>query len=169
MENLYTNENLLIIIGVLILVFLGLITVILYFIKKIRKIEVALSYSITKNDIVNNARLDLDDNFFYKKIDEEDKGKTISIEDIENKHKDYTAIKNQIKLVLGHWENMALAIYRGVADEKTAYEMVASTLLSHVECLNEYIKFRKNQNPEAYKYLMMLYLRWKGIKDNLHK
>jgi hypothetical protein len=67
---------------------------------------------------------------------------------------------SDILTVLSHWENMALAIYAGVADEDVCFEMVAGTMIQHVKVFRNFIDDRKASNDRAYYYLLKLRRNW---------
>ncbi len=68
-------------------------------------------------------------------------------------------------LLLGHWENLALAINNGVADEYMAYEMVATTVRRHVTFFRDFIATRRRTSPRYYSNLILLNERWCEFLD----
>lgn len=71
-----------------------------------------------------------------------------------------STLLSDILTLLAHWENMALAIYSGVADEDVCFEMVAGTMIQHVKVFRNFIDDRKESNDRAYYYLLKLRRRW---------
>jgi len=80
-------------------------------------------------------------------------------EDRADENTDSTLLSDILTL-LAHWENMALAIYSGVADEDVCFEMVAGTMIQHVKVFRNFIDDRKASNDRAYYYLLKLRRRW---------
>ncbi|MBK1674704.1 hypothetical protein CKO35_15680 [Ectothiorhodospira shaposhnikovii] len=115
----------------------------------------ALSYSLTKSEKLREARIRLEEVFDTRNV----KGpiQVNKIDEASNYHKD---IIHCIRDILGHWENLALAIKLNIADEEVAYEMVASTVIHHVVIFQEHIKQRQEVNPRAYEYLIGLTYSW---------
>lgn len=71
-----------------------------------------------------------------------------------------STLLSDILTLLAHWENMALAIYSGVADEDVCFEMVAGTMIQHVKVFRNFIDDRKASNDRAYYYLLKLRRKW---------
>lgn len=65
-----------------------------------------------------------------------------------------------MKRLLGHWENLALAISAGMADDDLAFEMVGSSVVAYVSRFREFIGLRRQQQPRIYEYLIPLVDRW---------
>ncbi|MEM9706698.1 MAG: DUF4760 domain-containing protein [Pseudomonadota bacterium] len=85
--------------------------------------------------------------------------KKIIKEQMKNQKED-SALLSDILTLLAHWENMALAIYSGVADEDVCFEMVAGTMIQHVKIFRNFIDDRRAKNDRAYYYLLKLRRRW---------
>ena len=66
------------------------------------------------------------------------------------KTQDAMEILPSIMTLLAHWENMALAIHRTVADEDTCFEMVASTMNQHINVFRNFIADRQEKNQRIY-------------------
>jgi hypothetical protein len=124
---------------------------------ELAKRENALSYSITKNESLREARIELDQEFEQVLYDKKGALPLQTIHEAIHKQK---SIRTNILVVLGHWENMALAIHRNIADEETAYQMVAGVFRSHVRTFKEFIEDRRENNPNAYKHLLRLDIEW---------
>jgi len=71
-----------------------------------------------------------------------------------------TELYASILTLLAHWENMALSIDAGLADDDVCFEMVASTLIQHVKIFRNFIEERRARNPRIYDHLMGLRRRW---------
>ena len=69
-------------------------------------------------------------------------------------------IETYIQAVLGHWENMALAIDNGVADEDVAFSMVANQVKLYHNAFKEFIDDIREIYPQRYVHLINLYERW---------
>lgn len=93
----------------------------------------------------------------------------ISIADIDKSIEEDSQVLSDILTLLAHWENMALAVYSGVADEDVCFEMVAGTLKQHVWVFRSFIEQRKRKNDRAYYYLLKLRRRWEERLSNFTK
>ncbi|WP_299235238.1 DUF4760 domain-containing protein [uncultured Halomonas sp.] len=93
----------------------------------------------------------------------------ISIAVIKQSIEEDSQVLSDILTLLAHWENMALAIYSGVADEDVCFEMVAGTLKQHVWVFRSFIEKRKQTNDRAYYYLLKLRRRWEERLSNFTK
>ena len=130
----------------------------------------ALAYSLFKSDSLRNAKIRLDKAFgnlkdqgrlplqiIKEKIEENEKN-----EKNENNPniKTYINIETDIQTVLGHWENMALAIENNVADEDVAFSMVANQVKLYHNAFKEFIDEIREIYPQRYVHLIELYKRW---------
>lgn len=116
----------------------------------------AIGYSLTKNPEYFKARSALEAKFtdhFKNKT----RAPSIDVE------KDSETLR-QTKVVLAHWEIMAISIFDGILDERTCFEMVASTLVNTVEVLRDFIEERRTNplNARRYDYLLILTEVWKS-------
>jgi len=122
----------------------------------------ALAYSLFKSDSLRNAKIRLDKAFgnlkdqgrlplqiIKEKIDENSNTETNDIN-----------IETDIQTVLGHWENMALAIENNVADEDVAFSMVANQVKLYHNAFKEFIDEIREIYPQRYVHLIELYKRW---------
>jgi hypothetical protein len=125
---------------------------------ELSKCENALSYSITKNDTLRQARRNLEDTFEELRGDEP---KALPLEKIQQAIEQDISVKTDIICLLGHWENMALAIHSNIADNQTAFNMVASICRSHVRTFMEFIEYRRDKNRNIYKHLLRLDQEWR--------
>lgn len=110
----------------------------------------AISYSLTKNPEYFKARSAIE-----SKFNDHFKNKTRAPSvDVE---KDSETLR-QTKVVLAHWEIMAISIFDGIVDERTCFEMVASTLVNTVDVLRDFINDRRTNplNARRYDYLLIL-------------
>lgn len=119
--------------------------------------EYALEYSLTRNASHVEARRRLNE-IFGPTIDGVEPVPLETILDVIN---DDPAALNYIRLLLNHWENMALAIYQHVADEGTAFEMVSKRLINTVTQYENYIQYVQEGSPQSFRYLIWLEERWK--------
>lgn len=125
--------------------------------------ENALSYSLTRSEIHFNARLELE-RVFGDKLSS---NTPLTLEEIDEKEKEDNGVSvlTNIRVLLAHWENMALAIYAHIADEDVAFEMVAGTVVKTVATYREYIDRERRKNPKSFQYLVMLNDRWSKIRS----
>jgi len=106
-----------------------------------RRQEYALSYSLIKNDTLVQARISLAKEFGNTTIT----CPPLALERLEaawNGDED-KKIQTDLRTLLSHWENMALAIRNGVADEKTAFEMVGVRVICTFHQYRAYIDDRR--------------------------
>jgi hypothetical protein len=123
----------------------------------------SLGYSLYSNDRLRDARLKIERSFGSMF----DINEPITMSEINEKIKGDSEVLPAIMTILAHWENMALAIHIGVADERVCYEMVASTLNQHVKVFRNFIETRQEKNPRIYYYLMALRRRWLDDLNNV--
>ncbi len=115
----------------------------------------ALAYSLFKSDSLRNAKIRLDNAFGNLK----DQGK-LPLKTIQERVKKESGIETDIQTVLGHWENMALAIDNDVADEDVAFFMVANQVKLYHNAFKEFIDDIREIYPQRYIHLTELYKRW---------
>ena len=120
-----------------------------------RRVE-AISYSLIKSQRLREARIELDKHFGILS------GRTeaLTIAELDKEIEKNPALHTDILYALAHWENMALAIHAGIADEDVAFEMVAGMVIQFVSVFHNFIERRKGENPRAYEYLTRLSVRW---------
>ena len=121
-----------------------------------RKKELSLSYSLTKSERSQKARIAIETCF----VDFRCRAEPIPYPEIDKALCQYGDINTYIYDMLGHWENMALSIKRGIANENVAFEMVASMVITYVVNFQEYIRDRQKRNPRAYAYLVAMAYAW---------
>ncbi|MGP2491952.1 DUF4760 domain-containing protein [Mesorhizobium sp. PUT5] len=123
----------------------------------------AIGYSLTKNPDYFKARSAIESKFtaYF------DSKTRAPVADVEN---DPETLR-QTKVVLAHWETMAISIFDGILDEKTCFEMVATTLVNTVEVLRDFIDERRRHplNVRRYDYLLILTDVWKTRLDEKAK
>ena len=124
--------------------------------------EYALTYSLTRNDRHVEARQALAKYFGATTPDSEPVPMNVVLELYESED---PKIISYVNLILNHWENMALAICRGVADEDTAFEMVGRRFLNTVRQYRSYIEHVSKESPSSFKYLNWLEKRWQRRKS----
>jgi hypothetical protein len=110
----------------------------------------AIGYSLTKNPEYFRARSAIESKFSQHF----ETGTRAPVVDVE---KDTETLR-QTKVVLAHWEIMAISVFDGILDEDTCFEMVASTLVNTVEVLRDFIDERRQHplNTRRYDYLLIL-------------
>lgn len=118
--------------------------------------EYALTYSLTRTPAHVDSRQSLGEIFGPTTAD----CPILDLETIDRAIESDKTVLSKIRLLLNHWENMALAIYRGVADEQTAFEMVSQRVINTVRHYQHYINRVHDQSPVSYKYLIWLTNRW---------
>lgn len=116
----------------------------------------ALEYSLTRSDRLRTARIELDTAFGVLSS----KKDPLTLSQIEQAIEENPAVETSIIYMLGHWENMALAINAKVADEEVAYEMCAGMVIAYARVFQNFINHRREANPRAYCYLGDLASRW---------
>lgn len=127
------------------------------------KREKALGYSLTQSAQHLQSRVTLErqfGNFF-------DKTEPLNTEIIDAACKEHPDILTHIRVILGHWENMALAIHVDICDEDVCYEMVGSTIIQTVRVFRNHIDRIRDKNKEAYKYLLELARHWDKRKSGI--
>lgn len=122
--------------------------------------EYALTYSIVRNERLRDARIAIDHAFGAVTATRTPPTMAVINELVED-HGRHPGLRTHIISLLGHWENMALAIDQGVANEYVAFEMVAGTVRNYVEFFEHFIVDRQKVNPRAGRYLIQLNNRWK--------
>lgn len=115
----------------------------------------ALAYSLFKNDSLRTTKIRLDKAFGNLK----DQGR-LPLATIKEKSDKDPNIETYIQTVLGHWENMALAIDNGVADEDVAFSMVANQVKLYHNAFKEFIDEIREIYPQRYAHLTELYKKW---------
>lgn len=124
----------------------------------------ALSYSLTKNERLRNARTILAKTFKLSSRSE-----PVSLEEIDSAQEHLHEIETCIIDILGHWENMSLAIEHKIVDEEVASEMVASMVITYAYMFQEFIKRRRKDNKRAYKYLEHVVINWQNLLEDGEK
>ena len=125
--------------------------------------QFALTYSITHNSRLREARIKLDEAFG---ILTSGKPEALTLKQIEEAIEKDPSIYTDISYLLAHWENMALAIKTDVVNGNVAYEMVAGMVISYVRVFRNFIDTRREDNPQAYDYLLDLSKDWEKLKNN---
>jgi hypothetical protein len=116
----------------------------------------ALAYSLFKSDTLRETKIRLDNAFGTLSITN-----TLDLKTIKDRIKENFETEVDIQTVLGHWENMALAIDTGVADEDVAFSMVANQVTLYYNTFKEYIDDVRKLYPRRYAKFTWLYKRWK--------
>lgn len=115
----------------------------------------ALAYSLFKSDTLRKAKIKLDEEFGSLSVTNK-----LDIKVIKEKIAKDRSIETDIQTVLGHWENMALAIDTGVADEDVAFYMVANQVKLYHNAFKEFIDEVRLLYPQRYVHLTELYKKW---------
>ena len=116
----------------------------------------SLSYSLYANEHLRDARIKVEEKFgslFGIK-------EAIPMDEIRKRTEEDNELYASILTLLAHWENMALSIHSGIADDDVCFEMVASTLIQHVKVFRNFIESRREGNPRIYDHLMTLRRNW---------
>lgn len=116
----------------------------------------ALGYSLYANEHIRNAKIIIEKEF--GPVFERNEAIPLSI--IGEKIESNEELLSSILTILAHWENMALAIHSGVADNAVCYEMVGSSLDQHVKVFRSFIDKRRENNKRIYYHLMLLRREW---------
>ena len=125
-----------------------------------RQRQNALGYSLTRSEQHMVARLNLEKTFgrFSTLPD------ALSIKVIDEQVSKDSRVSTDIRVLLGHWENMALSIHAKVSDEEVCYEMVSGSVNKAVRVFHNYIERARDKNPDIYKYLINLSTYWREKK-----
>jgi len=118
--------------------------------------EKSLSYSLYSNQHLRDARLKIEKEFgplFSIK-------EAISMKDLKDKVAQDSELLASIMTILAHWENMALAINSGIADNEVCRDMVSNTLIQHLRVFYNFIEERREKNPRIYLNLVNLSRKW---------
>lgn len=133
--------------------------------------KTALSYSVTNKAELRDARTRIQRVFY-----ELEAGRAVddlrgpSYEVIDSMIESSPDLSStDVVLLLGHWENLALAIHHGVADEQIAFDMVASTVRRHVEFFRDFIAHRRGEKGRYYDNLILLNERWQTFIDETQR
>ncbi len=121
-----------------------------------KKREYALNYSLTRTQAHIDARQELARVFGPTTKD----SAIIPLADFQEEIERDEKVLSHIRLLLNHWENMALAIHKQVADEDTAYEMVSQRVINTARQYQNYINDTHDQSPVSYRYFIWLVNRW---------
>ncbi|MDM8560304.1 DUF4760 domain-containing protein [Candidatus Parabeggiatoa sp. HSG14] len=126
----------------------------------------AMSYSLSHSEPFRQARSNLEKAFCIFNTETS----VLAMEEIEKVTKNNPSIHADILYVLAHWENMALAIREKIADEKVAFEMVATTVVLFTKVFKEFIEWRhKKTDGRAYEYLIPLSDKWETKLNKVKK
>lgn len=129
------------------------------------KINKALSYSLYASPHLREARRRIG-NHLQDNLNRKSAVSMAEIEKLWGKKDDDCLQYGDVRGILAHWENMALAIHKDVADYDTAYEMVGGTLTTYVTVFRSFIDHTRSQNPRAYNYLIDLNRDWSDRLKN---
>lgn len=129
-----------------------------------RKQEYSLTYSLTKNQAHIEARSKLMEVFGTTSST----SRRLKLVEINQAIDSEEKIGSHIRLLLNHWENLALAVNQDVADEETAFQMVAARLVNTVHQYAAYIEDVHVENPIAFKHLIAISQGW-NKKLGIHK
>lgn len=121
-----------------------------------RRQEYALEFSLTRNIAHIDARRDLARTFHATTLD----STRLSLGEIDAAIENDSDVLSNIRLLLNHWENMALAMRNKIADEDTAMEMVGFRVINTAFQYGAYIEKLNGESTYSYKYLMWLADSW---------
>jgi hypothetical protein len=115
----------------------------------------ALDYSLSRRPELIEARKRLERAFGVT-------GRTepITQPELETAIRDNAELYHDIIYVLAHWENLALAIHAGIADNDVAFEMACYQVLTYRRVFEPFMALRRSVSPRAYRYLMSLAAQW---------
>ena len=112
----------------------------------------ALSYSLTRSEALRDTRERLETAFGGPLRGREE---PLTLKEINLAIEKDAAVNTLIHSLLAHWENLALAIELKIADEEVAFEMVAGTVLAHVQVFRPFIDWRRGkEGRRIYFYLL---------------
>ena len=119
----------------------------------------AIGYSLTKNKEYFEARGRIEAKFASTFAAGEQIDASIIMRMIEDGNE---ILARDIRLVLAHWEIMAISILDEIIDEKTCFEVVGKTLVTTVYTLRKYIDAIRDQTGKErrYDYLLILNDMW---------
>ena len=129
------------------------------------RVNRALEFSASRNILLRNAVTEVNEI-----LDKNLEGKTLS-------DKNFAKIVNQLldtdpnfetrlRMLLAQWENLALSISAGSADEDIAFEMFRGTILEDFRKYQPYIERVRKKNERKYVYLERLVKRWQRLHNN---
>ena len=133
----------------------------------------AQSFSISNNRDLRVARIHIEDafNLHSENIFEPGKLPNLSVSEIEkvfmdhdNDGEDMGHLERDLELILGNYENLALAIASGTADEEVAYELIGPTLVAYVALFYPFIVEKRQRRPRRFPWLMALAEYWKNFR-----
>ena len=122
--------------------------------------NLAIGYSLTKNREYFEARGRIESKFSDAFANGEPIDAAVIIRMIDDGN---DALARDIRVVLAHWEIMAISILDEIIDENTCFEVVGKTLVTTVHVLSEYITAIRGQTGKErrYDYLLILNDVWK--------
>lgn len=121
--------------------------------------NLAIGYSLTKNREYFEARGRIESKF----ANEFGLAKPIQADIIFRMINDGNdTLARDIRVVLAHWEIMAISIFDEIIDENTCFEVVGKTLITTVHVLSKYIDAVRAQEGKErrYDYLLILNEVW---------
>jgi len=73
--------------------------------------------------------------------------------------------KLALDIILGNYENMALAVQAGVADERFAYDLLGKTFMHYVFVFENYINDKSKKKLRRFPYLIEINKKWFKYKN----
>lgn len=125
--------------------------------------EKAIGYSVYANKDLREARALIDRSFgpvFTR-------SEAIPTKDIDAVISEEPEVELAILTILAHWENMALAIKSGIADNEVCRNMAASSLIQNTRVFRSFIDRRRELNPRYYMNLIHLRRQWESELGDL--
>jgi len=118
--------------------------------------QMALMFSISQNPTIQPARHALDVAFGTYIRESEPIPLNIIEEAIDKDPEIYT----HVRTILAHYEVMAIAIHRKVADGDLARDLIAETLNQYIAVFERFMRQRRTVNRRAYEYMLDLDRKW---------
>ena len=116
----------------------------------------SVGYSLYANEHLRDARIKVDQSFGPLFL----RTGAVPMEEINDTTSKDLELYASILTLLAHWENMALSIETGIADDEVCFEMVGSIVIQHVRVFKGFIDERRDVNSRSYRYLIALQRRW---------
>lgn len=94
------------------------------------------------------------------------KNKAVPIEVLDEVFRD-NSILVAVKVILGHWEALALTVAAEATDEQMAYELIADTFVGYASRFENFVKRRQQkESASLYVFFVALARRWAKELEN---
>ncbi|GEM_PF-6277109 len=125
----------------------------------------ALDYSISRNWPYRESRRAIEKAFGGV----DNREQPVTVEEVERAKEQYPNIEDDLRILLGNFENLALAIHAGVADEDVAFQLLGAPFLKTADIFMPYMLAKQKVHPSRYLNLLELKKDWekrdlRGIK-----